>query len=260
MPTEQPRKLRCLQDPPAWPGCSLAMERVAPSQAQRVTPSAVTVDERDTEDCATTKGQQPTTLHPSKGSGHRRGARRSTVAPLLPLARSPAARVFPCPPAGSNTHNTSPRPFGRAGRGFTPAEGEQPGETGVGGELANGLPISPAQRLHELATENADFLAANGWRDLVDDRRGHLALNPNVGKIPHAAAAYLDFLRHLGAPALSTDRPWTPAEVQAAADRGPHPSAEAHQDFLWEEAAKICQQRHTMVLHLSLQGSSGEYR
>ena len=118
VPTEQPRKLRCLQDPPAWPGCSLAMERVAPSQAQRVTPSAVTVDERDTEDCATTKGQQPTTLHPSKGSGHRRGARRSTVAPLLPLARSPAARVFPCPPAGSNTHNTSPRPFGRAGRGL----------------------------------------------------------------------------------------------------------------------------------------------
>ena len=42
-----------------------------------------------------------------------------------------------------------------------------------------------------------------------------------------------------------------PGEVQAATDRGPHPSDEAHQDFLWEEAVKMCQRRHTMVLPLS---------
>ena len=81
--------------------------------------------------------------------------------------------------------------------------------------------------------------------------RDRSALNPDVGKIPHAAAAYLDFLGRLGAPALSTDRPWTPDEVQAAADRGPHPSAEAHRDFLWEEAVEMCERRHTMVLPLS---------
>ena len=86
----------------------------------------------------------------------------------------------------------------------------------------------------------------------MEDWRGRLALNPNVGKIPHAAAAYLDFLRRLGAPALSTHRPWTPADVQAAADRGPHQSAEAHRDFLWEESVEMCQRRHTLVLPLSV--------
>ena len=85
-----------------------------------------------------------------------------------------------------------------------------------------GEPGSHAKRLHKLAAGNAEFLAAHGWRDLVDDRRGCSVLNPDVGKIPHAAAAYLDFLRRLGAPALSTHRPWTPADVQAATDRGPH--------------------------------------
>ena len=83
-------------------------------------------------------------------------------------------------------------------------------------------------------------------------RRRFLALIPNVDKIPHAAVTYLDFLRRLSAPALSTDRLWTPAEVQAAADRGLNPSAEAHCDFLWEKAVKMCQQRHTMILPLSV--------
>ena len=104
----------------------------------------------------------------------------------------------------------------------------------------SGSPASPAKRLHELAAENAEFLAAHGWRNLMVDRRGRSALNPDVGKIPHAAAAYLDFLRRLGAPALSAHRPWTPVEVQAAADRSPHPSAGAHRDFLWEESVEMC--------------------
>ena len=73
----------------------------------------------------------------------------------------------------------------------------------------------------------------------MEDRHGRSALNPIVGKISHAAVAYLDFLQRLGAPAPSTDRPWTPVEKQAAADRGPHPSTEAHRDFLWEEAVEM---------------------
>ena len=93
----------------------------------------------------------------------------------------------------------------------------------------NGSPASPAECLHKLAAENAKFLVANEWRDHVKNWRGRLVLNPNVGKIPHAvAAAYLDFLRRLDAPTLSTNHLWTPAEVQAATDRGPHPSAKAH--------------------------------
>ena len=151
-------------------------------------------------------------------------------------ARPPSAKCPPPhPPAGGSTHPT----------------GEQPDQTVPGGERAGDTPAPPAERLYELAAGNAEFLAAHGWRDLVVDRRGRSALNPDVGKIPHAAAAYLDFLRRLGAPALSVHCPWTPAEVQAAADRGPHPSAKAHREFLWEESVEMCQRQHTMGLPLS---------
>ena len=93
--------------------------------------------------------------------------------------------------------------------------------------------------LYNLVAVNAKFLAVNEWRDLVEDWCGQSALNPDVGKIPHTAAAYLHFLRHLSAPALSMDCPWTPVKVQAAADRGLHPSTEVYQDFLWEEAVEM---------------------
>ena len=69
--------------------------------------------------------------------------------------------------------------------------------------------------------------------------------------MPHDAAAYLDYLRRVGAPAVSAAAPATPEELQAAADKGPHPSALAHKEFLWGEAFEMCQRRHTMVLPLS---------
>ena len=105
--------------------------------------------------------------------------------------------------------------------------------------------------LGELAVVNAKFLASNGWRELVVNKRGRSAINPAVGSVPHDAAVHLDYLQKFGAPAHSTVRPKTPEELQAAADRGPHPSATAHREFLWEEAYEMCQQRHTMVLPLS---------
>ena len=60
----------------------------------------------------------------------------------------------------------------RGRQGSNPAEGEQPGQTGAGGERASAPPASPTERLHKLAAENTKFLGANGWRDLVEDQGG----------------------------------------------------------------------------------------
>jgi len=103
----------------------------------------------------------------------------------------------------------------------------------------------------EWAKRNAEFLEVHGWRKLAEARRGRSAIDPDVAKSPQAAAGYLDYLRTIGAPVHSKAPPKTPAEVQVAADKGPHPSAIAHREFLWGEAYEMCQRRHTMVLPLS---------
>ena len=106
--------------------------------------------------------------------------------------------------------------------------------------------------LGKLANETAETLRKKGWRGLVEEKRGRSAMNPGVGELPHEAAATLDFLRRHGAPVHTSDPPKTPAELQAAADRGPHPSARVHQEFLWEEVLDMCKRRHTMVLPMSV--------
>ncbi|EJK61867.1 hypothetical protein THAOC_17565 [Thalassiosira oceanica] len=106
--------------------------------------------------------------------------------------------------------------------------------------------------LGEWARENAAFLKAQGWEKLARDRRGRSAIDENVRDLPHPSAAYLDYLRRQGAPVLSSDPPPSPEDLQAAADRGPHPSANVHAEFLFEEAYEMCKRRHTMVLPLSV--------
>ena len=54
-----------------------------------------------------------------------------------------------------------------------------------------------------------------------------LALNPEVDEMPSAGVAYIDFLRWLGAPALSL-----PAKVQATAERGLRTFADVYKELL----------------------------
>ena len=105
--------------------------------------------------------------------------------------------------------------------------------------------------LGEWASRNAVYLAKYGWYRLARSRRGRSEISPSVGLMPHDAAGYLDFLRRIGAPVVSHAPPKTPAELQAAVDRGPHPSATAYADFLWGEAYEMCQRRHAMILPFS---------
>ena len=102
-----------------------------------------------------------------------------------------------------------------------------------------------------MAEENARLLSRVGWRKLAKKRRGRSALSADIGSLPHDAAGYLDYLRQLGAPVHSSAPPKSPDDLQAAVDRGPHPSAVDHQEFLWEESLEMCKRRHTMVLPFS---------
>ena len=175
VPTERPGKLHCPQEPPARkePPPS-AEEGAPPGRARR----AVGRDggrggnwgpRLDVTTGAATNRAYPS-WDPQEGR-QRRSSTEHCSHPLLPLsAPPPSVSSPPRPPAGGSTQHTSPRPIDGAGKGLTPADGEQPSEARVRGERANGSPVSPAQRLHELAAENADYLAANGWRDLVEDR------------------------------------------------------------------------------------------
>ena len=113
------------------------------------------------------------------------------------------------------------------------------------------VPASAPDSLQAMAEENARLLSRVGWRRLAKKRRGRSALSDDVGSLPHEAAGYLDYLRKLGAPVHSTAPPKSPDDLQAAVDRGPHPSAVDHQEFLWEESLEMCKRRHTMVLPFS---------
>ena len=112
-------------------------------------------------------------------------------------------------------------------------------------------PASAPDSLQAMAEENARLLSRVGWRRLAKKRRGRSALSDEVGSLPHEAAGYLDYLRQLGAPVHSSAPPKSPDDLQAAVDRGPHPSAVEHQEFLWEESLEMCKRRHTMVLPFS---------
>ena len=112
-------------------------------------------------------------------------------------------------------------------------------------------PPPPPDALQAMAEDNARLLSRIGWRKLATRRRGRSALSDDVGDLPHEAAGYLDYLRRLGAPVHSSAPPKSPEDLQAAVDRGPHQSAEAHREFLWEESLEMCKRRHTMVLPFS---------
>jgi len=110
---------------------------------------------------------------------------------------------------------------------------------------------SPSATLERMANENARLLREIGWRNLAMMRRGRSALNPDVGKLDHEAAPYLEYLEKIGAQALSSTAPLSPEELQAAVDRGPHPSAVAKAEFLQKESLEMCERRHTMILPFS---------
>ena len=179
----------------------------------------------------------------------RRHLRRQRVKAAHSL--NAAARPFVPPGSTSGVQNVQAGPC--------PAQSAPPStilkSQGLGGATEAEPAREEAERhpdkLRDWAAANAEFLAEHGYEALVKERRGRSNLNPDVGKLNHPAAGYLEYIRKHGAPVLSTASPKTPEELQAAVDRGPHPSAEAHAEFLAQEAYEMCQRNHTFVLPFS---------
>ena len=135
------------------------------------------------------------------------------------------------------------RPLNAAAKPFLPSVADRLGIPTVD--------ESPSAALGRMASENARLLSEIGWRNLATMRRGRSAMNPDVGQLDHEAAPYLEYLEKIGAQALSSEAPLSPEELQAAVDRGPHPSAVAKAEFLQKESLEMCARRHTMVLPFS---------
>ena len=111
---------------------------------------------------------------------------------------------------------------------------------------------SPYRKLGKHVRRAARLFKSKGWRHLVTTIRGPSALAEEVGRLPHPAHHTLKHLRLHGAPVKNQDRPWTPEEVDAAARRGCHQSANTYRDFLYGELADMMDQGQWLVLPLKL--------
>ena len=110
----------------------------------------------------------------------------------------------------------------------------------------------PPNRLSTWVADNAKFLATHGWHKLNKSRRGWSELSEQLKDLPHNAAAYLDYLRRCGTPVMTSGVRHTPEELQAAVDRGLHPSVTKEAEFLFKEVYKMCKRRHAMVIPFSV--------
>ena len=79
--------------------------------------------------------------------------------------------------------------------------------------------------------------AATSWESFVDQVRGPSYLAADIHAIPHQACTYLQHLRDHGTGVTMDDPPWTADRIQSCVERGPHPSANLHREFLRDEYA-----------------------
>lgn len=98
----------------------------------------------------------------------------------------------------------------------------------------------------------AERVTSTGWENTVAELRGASNLTETVRSIPHKAARLLDLLRKRGACVLTSTPPWTQEQIDAAARRGAHKSADEYTEFVCQELLDFCLQGYWVVLPLSL--------
>jgi hypothetical protein len=91
-------------------------------------------------------------------------------------------------------------------------------------------------------------LQSSGFDKLVNMRRGASDFNPNVRKIPHKSARYLDHLHKRGANVVLQTPPWNLERLEATLKQGPHKSSEQHAAFLREELLDFVQKGFWTIL------------
>ena len=89
----------------------------------------------------------------------------------------------------------------------------------------------------------------------MSDHQGTPYLAPGLDNIPHSARRLLQDLRDHGVAVPMDDPPWTEEAIDLCAQRGPHPSANLHQDFLCNEMADFINAGFWVVLPLEQVGA-----
>jgi hypothetical protein len=122
------------------------------------------------------------------------------------------------------------------------------------GKLVEGrllLTKHQATNLGELIRGDVKELRRLGWKKFVALKRGTADLHPDVGKLPHPAAHYLDNLRQRGAKVTLATAPWSPDRISEALKRGPHKSSHEHVEFLEGELVDFLHRGQWVVLPAS---------
>lgn len=92
---------------------------------------------------------------------------------------------------------------------------------------------------------------ASSWKQFVNEMRGKSYLSANIGDIPHTARTYLQQLRDQGIQVRLDDPPWHADKIIHNAQRGAHPSATVHRNFLRGEFADFIEAGFWVVLPLA---------
>ncbi len=89
---------------------------------------------------------------------------------------------------------------------------------------------------------------ASSWETFVEDFRGPSYLSSDLDKVEHPATELLKTWRDEGVPAETDSLPWTEQQKDECIQRGCHPSANIHSNFLRQEMAEFIDNRFWTVL------------
>jgi hypothetical protein len=112
------------------------------------------------------------------------------------------------------------------------------------------LPIINHDRLSKYILLSSSSLAASSsWYEFVDKQRGPSDLQPYISSIiTHPAAQLLTQVAQHGVPILLSSLPWSRSQLDAAMQRGSHPSTLEHYIFLRNEMADMVEQQQWIVI------------
>ncbi len=119
-------------------------------------------------------------------------------------------------------------------------------------------PQYSAGELGKLATSSACVLVKLGWTCFFNHhmRQVYRSVHPSISSVHHPAAPYLARLARHGVPAPSSAPPWPVLQQDAAANRGPHPSASrSYKHFILQDMFDYVHMGYWLVLpYLALRG------
>ena len=89
---------------------------------------------------------------------------------------------------------------------------------------------------------------ATSWEDFVTTLRGRSYLSPDVNDTDRPARDLLAQWKDHGVPVNTSLQPWTTEQKDESVQRGCHPPANEHSEFLREEVSELIENRFWAVL------------